>query len=199
MVIAEGVEGLVTMDLRGVTLKQALDTLDEKNHLERLQECQSTLEGQIQEVLEQRTIGELDAVEVFNLVSDAALLELIKPYQENLNTLLARGTEGLLSKGLYREPEEPNRYSSHLALRLAHYHCQTQHRSEAERLLQRALEFVSEFDYLPEWVNLRTRGGRDESGCSNTRTMLLFLHYRQRQQGMGHDQRLQLSAHLSLC
>ena len=148
------------------SLKQALDFLDEKQNLTQLEDCQSTLEELILEILEQRAMGELDAVEVFNLIADAALLGLTQPYQEQLNTLLAQGTEGLFSKGLYREPQEPNRYSSHLALRLALFHCQTRHRSEAERLLQRSLEFVSEFDFLPEWVNLRTYGGRDESGCS---------------------------------
>jgi hypothetical protein len=120
----------------------------------------------IPEVITQHTLSELEALEVFDFITDTALLGLSKDYQQDLSTLLARGTEGLLSKGLYREPDEPNRYSSHLALRLALFHCQIRNRNEVERLLQRALEFVSEYDLLPEWVNLRTRGGRDDSGCS---------------------------------
>jgi len=62
---------------------------------------------------------------------------------------------------------QPNeRYSSHLALRLAHFYVKTKQRDLVEPLLNRVLDFFSDDYHLPDFVDTRTYGG--SGGCGQS-------------------------------
>ncbi len=86
-------------------------------------------------------------------------------------------------RGLFRFQGPPERISSHHSLRLAYYYAQNNQRHEAEELLNKAVECVSEHCILPEYVDIETWGGSHGDGSSIeaaadllilVRTMLLY-------------------------
>ncbi len=74
--------------------------------------------------------------------------------------------EKRFSRGLFRFPGEEGRISSHLALRIAHAFVHLGARHESELLLEKITQYLSEFHQLPEWINLKTKGGSLGNGCS---------------------------------
>jgi hypothetical protein len=74
--------------------------------------------------------------------------------------------EKRFSRGLFRYPGEEGRISSHLALRIAHAFVHLGARHESELLLENITRYLSEFHQLPEWINLKSKGGSLGNGCS---------------------------------
>jgi hypothetical protein len=64
----------------------------------------------------------------------------------------------------FLQPDEL--YSSHLALRLAHYYTMTKQRDLVEPLLLRVLDFFTDDYHLPDFVDTRTYGGSAGVGSS---------------------------------
>lgn len=81
-------------------------------------------------------------------------------------TILNGLREKRFSRGLFRFPGEEGSISSHLALRIAHAFVHLGARHESELLLERITQYLSEFHQLPEWIDLKTKGGSRGNGCS---------------------------------
>jgi len=78
----------------------------------------------------------------------------------------ATGTAALLKRNLVRVPEPDARFSSHLSLRIAHYHALGKSDYETWTLLRRVIELLSEFHTLPDFVEPRSGAGSSGSGSS---------------------------------
>ncbi|MBE0526217.1 MAG: hypothetical protein IH631_04700, partial [Candidatus Thorarchaeota archaeon] len=104
--------------------------------------------------------------EILDLLASVALLQIseIEPgFLEFLcNKIAKRRIVGNLWK--FFQPDE--RYSSHLALRLAHYYTMTKQRNLVEPILLRVLDFFTDDYHLPDFVNPRTYGGSAGVGSS---------------------------------
>ena len=85
----------------------------------------------------------------------------------------------LVSKQLIRLPAPIGRVSSHLGLRLAHFHVLRKDEYATLQMLERVMELASEFYTLPEFVNLRTSGGSGGDGCSLMAAVDLLLLVRE--------------------
>ncbi len=105
----------------------------------------------------------LDLLELLSAVSQLRLYNM----DEKILKEVAKIVSGkVISKGLVRLSGPPARFSSHLSLWLAHYYTRKKMRDDAENLLRKSLEFLSDYNVLPEWVNPRTGGGSSGNGCS---------------------------------
>ncbi|NHI82817.1 MAG: hypothetical protein EAX81_00750 [Candidatus Thorarchaeota archaeon] len=82
--------------------------------------------------------------------------------QWSLNTTL----DNLMRRNLVMIPGEEKRFSSHLALRLAHYYVFTLRKSGTWNILRRAIELLSEYHTLPEFVDPHSGAGHSGDGCS---------------------------------
>lgn len=104
--------------------------------------------------------------EILDLLASTALLqisELESGFLEFLcNKIASRRIVGNLWK--FFQPDEL--YSSHLALRLAHYYTITKQRHLVEPILLRVLDFFTDDYHLPDFVNPRTYGGSAGVGSS---------------------------------
>ncbi|MFW9805954.1 MAG: hypothetical protein ACFFFK_04435 [Candidatus Thorarchaeota archaeon] len=92
-----------------------------------------------------------------------------------IRNLCKKVSDRRLVRNLWKTQEPKELFSSHLALRIAHFHVWDRHRDAAEPLLLRALEFLSEDFLLPEFVNIRTFGGSGGAGSSVMAAVDLIL------------------------
>ncbi|MGD9382248.1 MAG: hypothetical protein PVI03_07375 [Candidatus Thorarchaeota archaeon] len=92
---------------------------------------------------------------------------------------IVASVNSLVTKHLIRLPEPDGRVSSHLGLRLAHYYVLRKDEFATLQILERMMEFVSEFYTIPEFVNPRTSGGSHGDGCSLMAAVDLLLLVRE--------------------
>jgi hypothetical protein len=104
--------------------------------------------------------------EILRLLGAAAQFKdnVIEP--SFLQFLRSKISHRRIVNGLWKTFQPIEKYSSHLALRLAQFYILTKQRDDVEPLLKRALEFLSDDYQLPESVNPRTYGGSGSIGLS---------------------------------
>jgi hypothetical protein len=106
---------------------------------------------------------EMEILDVLGSVTLLRISELEDTFLKHISDKIAnRRIVGNLWK--FSQPNE--RYSSHLALRLAQYYVMTKHRDLVEPLVDRVLDFFSDDYHLPDFVDVRTYGGSDGMGSS---------------------------------
>jgi hypothetical protein len=105
----------------------------------------------------------LDLLELLSAVSQLRLYNVGEKFLKEVVKIISGS---VISKGLVRLSGPPVRFSSYLSLWLAHYYTRKKMRDDAEELLRKSLEFLSDYNVLPEWVNPRTGGGSKGSSCS---------------------------------
>ena len=106
------------------------------------------------------------SLNLLELLSAVSQLRLHNLDEKILKEVVKIVSGKVTSKGLVRLNGPPARFSSYLSLWLAHYYTRKKMRDDAEKLLRKSLEFLSDFNVLPEWVNPRTGGGSSGNGCS---------------------------------
>jgi hypothetical protein len=119
--------------------------------------------------------GQIDAL---NLLDAIVLLGGDLLPTDSVEAIIA-SVNSLVSKQLIRLPAPIGRVSSHLGLRLAHFHVLRKDEYATLRMLERVMELASEFYTLPEFVNLRTSGGSGGDGCSLMAAVDLLLLVRE--------------------
>ncbi|MFW9796812.1 MAG: hypothetical protein ACFFE2_07225 [Candidatus Thorarchaeota archaeon] len=103
---------------------------------------------------------------ILDILTSIVQLKIDRFDKKFLRELCKKTVKRRVIRNLWKIQEPTELFSSHLALRIAHFHVWDQQRDAAEPLLLRALEFLSE-DYLfPEFVNTRTFGGSGGAGTS---------------------------------
>ncbi|RDE16789.1 MAG: hypothetical protein C4K48_01110 [Candidatus Thorarchaeota archaeon] len=113
--------------------------------------------------------------EILDLLASAALLQIKAIDTSFLLRLSSKISPKRMANGLWKVHQPDEKYSSHLALRLAHFYVKTRQREKVETILNRALEFMSDDFHLPEFVNLRTFGGSAGAGVSVAASADLIL------------------------
>jgi hypothetical protein len=103
---------------------------------------------------------------ILDILTSIVQLKFHEFDNEYLKSLCKKVSERQLVRNLWKTQESADSQSSHLALRIAHFHVWDKQRDAAEPLLRRALEFLSEDFLLPEFVNPRTFGGSGGAGSS---------------------------------
>jgi len=106
---------------------------------------------------------EIDAA-ILAILTSTVQLKIDILDRDFLRQLCKKASKRRLVRNLWKEPSEL--FSSHLALRIAHFHVWDRNRDAAEPLLRRAIEFLSEDFLLPDFVNPRTFGGSGGAGSS---------------------------------
>ncbi|UCE10078.1 MAG: hypothetical protein JSW61_14080 [Candidatus Thorarchaeota archaeon] len=132
-------------------------------------------EKDLKSALDSQTIKSTSMLDALHFLSDMALLgvaELSK--SDSISDLLSLARTGI-SSGLIRLQGPPQRFSSHLSLRLAHFYVSQKQRYDAEVLLEKALENLSDYHTLPEYVDPKSGGGSFGSGSSMLAAADLFL------------------------
>jgi hypothetical protein len=104
--------------------------------------------------------------EIVNLLGTAAQLQRYGIDTSFIERLYGRIPPKRLVNRLWKSFQPTERYSSHLALRIAQYFAVAEQRDRVEPLLTRALEFLSDDCHLPEFVNPRSFGGSGGAGLS---------------------------------
>jgi hypothetical protein len=105
---------------------------------------------------------------------DREILDLLVTYSQMdldlkrdfFDSLCKKVQSRRIVKGLWKQSQPRELYSSHLSLRLALYYARTNQRDLVWPLLGRALEFLSVDYLLPEYVNTKTYGGSGGVGSS---------------------------------
>jgi len=105
----------------------------------------------------------LDLLELLSAVSQLRLYDMDEKILKEVVKIISGK---MISRELVRLNGPPARFSSYLSLWLAHYYTRKKMRDDAEKLLRKSLEFLSDYNVLPEWVNPRTGGGSSGNGCS---------------------------------
>jgi hypothetical protein len=103
---------------------------------------------------------------LLNILTSVVQLKIDILDKNFLRTICKKISDRRLVRNLWKTAEPDELFSSHLALRIAHFHVWDRQRYAAEPLFQRALEFMSEDFLLPEFVNPRTFGGSGGTGSS---------------------------------
>ncbi len=108
---------------------------------------------------------EIDRV-ILDILTSVVMLKIDGFDVKFLSNLCKKVTERRVVRDLWKTQEPAELFSSHLALRIAHFHVWNRLRDSAEPLLHRALEFITEDFLLPDFVNPRTFGGSGGAGSS---------------------------------
>ncbi len=103
---------------------------------------------------------------ILELLSTVALLRITVDESSLLETLSERIAKRRIVHNLWKKFHPKDQYSSHLALRLAHFYVFTKQREFVEPLLTRAIEFLTEDYLLPEYVDIKSYGGSEGVGAS---------------------------------
>lgn len=104
--------------------------------------------------------------EILDVLSSTALLHITEVELEFWEFLCSKISKQRIVSNLWKFPQPNERYSSHLALRLAHYYTMNKQRELVESLLMRVLDFFTDDYHLPDFVDTRTYGGSDGDGSS---------------------------------
>jgi len=100
------------------------------------------------------------------LVGSSSLLRMNEIAKPILESMIGKNFDSQVSRGLLKYPAPIDKSSSHHALQLAHYYILENKRSQVETILEKTLAHVSEYYFLPDWVNLKSGGGSSGDGCS---------------------------------
>lgn len=114
-------------------------------------------------------------LEILNLLASAAHLQSDAIDTSFLLRLSSRISSKRMVNNLWKFFHPAEKYSSHLALRLAHFYVKTRQREKVESILNRALEFMSDDWHLPEFVDPHTFGGAGGVGLSIAASADLLL------------------------
>ena len=104
--------------------------------------------------------------EALSVLASTALLHISELDTEFLNLLIEKSVKRRIVSGLWKFFRPQELYSSHLALRLAHYYVTSKQRDLVQPLFERVLDFFTDDYHLPEFVNTRTYGGSAGMGSS---------------------------------
>ncbi|MFW9769109.1 MAG: hypothetical protein ACFFF9_09190 [Candidatus Thorarchaeota archaeon] len=103
---------------------------------------------------------------ILDVLTSVAQLRITSFDMKFLRELCTKVEKRRIVRDLWKTPEPTELFSSHLALRLAHFHIFDRQRGKVETYLQRSLEFLSEDYLLPDYVDIRTYGGSGGTGSS---------------------------------
>jgi len=106
--------------------------------------------------------------EILEVLASATLLQITEIETSFLEMLCSKIVKRRIISNLWKFLQPEERYSSHLALRLAHFYVKTKQRDLVEPLLHRVLDFFSDDYHLPDYVDIRTYGGSGDCGQSVT-------------------------------
>ena len=104
--------------------------------------------------------------EILDVLASVALLRTTEIEPSFLEMLHNKISKHRIVSNLWKFSQPNESYSSHLALRLAHFYVKTKQRDLVEPLLNRVLDFLSDDYHLPDFVNIRTYGG--SRGCGQS-------------------------------
>ncbi|TXT54352.1 MAG: hypothetical protein BAJATHORv1_70052 [Candidatus Thorarchaeota archaeon] len=102
---------------------------------------------------------------LIDIIGTAALLGLTDLDVAKMNDILDLISSRVITKGLVKT-QHKYLFSSHLALRVAHYYVVERQNYAVERLLKRTLRYLTPFNLLAEYVSSQTQGGAKGDGCS---------------------------------
>ncbi|MHA2211719.1 MAG: hypothetical protein ACW992_01005, partial [Candidatus Thorarchaeota archaeon] len=132
-------------------------------------------EKDLRSSLESESAEESSPHDALNFLSSIALLGLSDLAEFDKISNLIESARSRISRGLIRLQGPPVRFSSHLSLRLAHYYASQKDRHDAEVLLEKTLENLSDYGTLPDSVNPKSGGGSFGSGSSILAAADLFI------------------------
>ncbi|MHA2003750.1 MAG: hypothetical protein ACW960_06550, partial [Candidatus Thorarchaeota archaeon] len=167
-----------------VLVSNAYDSLGDKERFDSISEAVVQYMSFVSENVE-RLAADKDVLASAKGQTDAlALLDAIVLLGGDLVSsdfveVIFASVNSLVTKHLVRLPEPDGRVSSHLGLRLAHYHVLKKDEFATLQILERLMEFVSEFYTIPEFVNTRTSGGGHGDGSSLMAAVDLLLLIRE--------------------
>ncbi|MHA1290610.1 MAG: hypothetical protein ACTSPB_24765, partial [Candidatus Thorarchaeota archaeon] len=104
--------------------------------------------------------------EILDVLGSIALLQISELDPEFLEFLCNKIAKRRIVSDLWKLPQPAEQYSSHLALRLAHYYTMTKQRDLVEPLVLRVFDFFTDDYHLPDFVDPRTYGGSAGAGSS---------------------------------
>ncbi|MHA2359307.1 MAG: hypothetical protein ACXAB5_03465, partial [Candidatus Thorarchaeota archaeon] len=114
---------------------------------------------------EDPVMQELDR-EILDIITSIAQLRITQFDMKFMRNLCTKAESRRIVRNLWKTPEPEELFSSHLALRIAHFNVFDRQRNKIQPYLQRSLEFLSEDYLLPDYVDTRTYGGSGGTGSS---------------------------------
>jgi hypothetical protein len=117
-------------------------------------------------ILEKLEASSFEPIEYLDILSSFTLLDIVNFAKDQLDDVLLKISNTLLKDELLTISPMKKLVSSHHALRVGHYYCLINQRYMVESILNKVVEFLSKFHFLPEFVNLKTKGGSAGDGCS---------------------------------
>ncbi|TFG29288.1 hypothetical protein EU528_09905 [Candidatus Thorarchaeota archaeon] len=105
-------------------------------------------------------------LEILDILASAVLLQITEIDTSFLEMLCGKIAKRRIVNNLWKFFQPNERYSSHLALRLADFYVKTKQRNLVEPILNRVLDFFSDDYHLPQFVDIRTHGGSGGTGIS---------------------------------
>lgn len=103
---------------------------------------------------------------ILDVLASVALLHISELDLGFLKLLHDKIVKRHIVNGLWKSFQPRELYSSHLALRIAHYYTITKQRDPVQPLFERVVDFFGDDYHLPEFVNTRTYGGSAGVGSS---------------------------------
>ncbi|MBD3404719.1 MAG: hypothetical protein GF411_01130 [Candidatus Lokiarchaeota archaeon] len=159
-------EKIIDMFWRFAALRTGFDCYQGLGDSERFDEVSDLLEKY--EILLIDYLHELKISSIkylVEIVGTSALLSLTDLSVSKMNDILDRIASEVFVKGLVKT-DKKNIFSSHLALRVAHYYVVERQNYAVERLLHRALRFLTPYNQFPEFIDNHSLGGSIGDGCS---------------------------------
>ena len=112
---------------------------------------------------------------ILELLSTVSLLRIVIYEKSFLEMLGEKISKRRIVHNLWKVFRPKEQYSSHLALRFAHFNAFMKKRERVEPLLKRAIEFLTEDYLLPDYVDIKSYGGSEGLGASITAASDLIL------------------------
>ncbi|MDF1541095.1 MAG: hypothetical protein P1Q69_19515, partial [Candidatus Thorarchaeota archaeon] len=103
---------------------------------------------------------------IFDVIGAFALLKGNHVHIPLIKALVGAVREKCFFRGLLRYPKPDMRVSSYLRLRLANALMLLSDRDEVESVLEKLTQYLSEYYFLPEWIDITSKGGSFGDGCS---------------------------------
>jgi hypothetical protein len=167
-----------------VLVSNAYDTLGDKERFDSISEAvvqyMSLVSKNVERLAAEEGVfasvkGQMDAL----ILLDAIVLLGGDLVSSDFVEAIITSVNSLVTRHLVKLPDLTGGVSSHLGLRLAHYHVLRKDEFATLQILERLMEFVSEFYTFPEFVNTRTSGGSHGDGCSLITAVDLLLLLRE--------------------